>query len=109
MLEELQSLSEKNKHRILIIATIIIMVIVVSIWLLYVGSIIAGSSQQSASQAASTNAVAPAAVPVVAPTAMQASGPSMWQNVGNWFGFVFSSIANIFRKPSQYNIQPQNN
>jgi hypothetical protein len=104
MLEELQSLSDVNKKRILIIATIIIMVIVVSIWISYLNSIVAGPAQQAA-QATSTvaSAFATDTLPTVTPA--QTSGPSIWQNIENWFGSLLSN----FGKPSQYTIQPQSN
>ena len=107
MLEELQSLSEEKKKQVLIIATIIIMVIVIGVWATYFNGIIQGSSQPTDAQASSTVAVA-ATAPVVTPAAAatsvaQSSGPSLWQNIENGFG----SIADMFKKPSQYNIQPQ--
>jgi flagellar basal body-associated protein FliL len=98
MLEELRSLSEGNKKRILVIATIIIMVIIIGVWVAYFNSIIMGTAQQVTTEAP-TSSVATA--PVVA----QANGPSLWQNIKDGFG----SIANVFKKPSQYTIQPQNN
>jgi zona occludens toxin (predicted ATPase) len=110
MLEELQSLNQATKKRLLIIATIIIMIIVVGIWISYLNSIVAGpAKQEAAAQANSTAAAAPAAsgtapvaMPVTVSAQASANGPSVWQNIKNWFG----SIANIFRNPSQYNIQP---
>jgi hypothetical protein len=106
MLEELQSLSETKKKQVLIIATIIIMVIVVGVWATYFNGIIQGSSQAAvAAPATSTVAVvATTPVAVAVPTA-QASGPSLWQNIKNGFG----SIADIFKKPSQYTVRPQSN
>jgi hypothetical protein len=101
MLEELQSLSEVKKKQVLIVATIIIMVIVVGVWMSYFNSIVAGTAQEAATQA--TSSVAVATTSVVAPT--QASGPGLWQDIKNGFG----SIANIFSGPSQYKVQPQSN
>jgi flagellar basal body-associated protein FliL len=103
MLEELQSLSAASKKRVLVIATIIIMAIVIGVWVVYFNSIIAGTSQQIAVQATSSAAATPA-IPT-ATAAPQASDPGLWQNIKDGFGF----IANIFKKPSQYNVQPQNN
>lgn len=103
MLEELQSLSENNKKRVLVITTVIIMIIVIGIWISYFNSIIVGTAQQVAMRATSSAAEAPTfTAPAASP---QASGPSLWQNIKNGFGFV----ANIFRQPSQYNVQPQSN
>ena len=103
MLEELQSLSEGNKKRVLVIATVIIMVIIIGVWATYFNSIVMGSADQATVPAVST--VATATVPTVpAATSAQANGPSLWQNIKDGFG----SIANVFKKPSQYTIQPQN-
>ena len=104
MLEELQSLSETKKKQVIIIATIIIMIIVVGAWAVYFNGVIMGSAQQSVAQATSTS-VTPTATPAaVAPATTPApSGPSLWQHIENGFGF----IVNIFKKPWQYNIQPQ--
>jgi flagellar basal body-associated protein FliL len=108
MLEELRSLSDGDKKRVLVIATIIIMVIIVGVWVAYFNSVIVGTAQQVATEATTTSAVAtvPTVVATVpAPVTAQANGPSLWQNIKNGFG----SIANVFKKPSQYTIQPQNN
>jgi hypothetical protein len=111
MLEELQSLSEINKKRVLVISTIIIMIIIIGIWFSYFNSIMGGAAQQvaiqqTASQATSSAPTSPAPV-VAAPVAVpaQTNGPSLWQDIKNGF----SSFANIFRKPSQYDIKPQGN
>jgi uncharacterized membrane protein YraQ (UPF0718 family) len=103
MLEELQSLSETNKRRILVIATTIIMIIVIGVWFSYFTNTIGQVAQQAAPAVSSTTPSVAAPVVVVTMATTQASGPSLWQNIKNWFG----SIANIFQKPSQYNIQPQ--
>jgi len=106
MLEELQSLSDGNKKRILIIATMIIMIIIIGMWVVYFNGVIMGTAEQVATDATTTSAgaVAPTLPTVVAPSApAQANGPSLWQNIENGFG----SIANVFKKPSHYNIQPQ--
>jgi hypothetical protein len=103
MLEELQSLSETKKKQVIVIATIIIMAIIIGVWVAYFNSTIMGSAQQQAAAQATTTA--PVAVAAPTPTPAPANGPGLWQNIENAFG----SIANIFRKPSQYNIQPQSN
>jgi zona occludens toxin (predicted ATPase) len=121
MLQELQSLNPEKKKSLLIVATIIIMVIVIGVWLSYFNSILQGPAEQAAAQASSTAdgtapaattsiaitaATAPAAVPAATPAT---NGPGLWQDIKNGFGNMFRSIANIFQKPSQYNIQPQGN
>lgn len=87
-IEELQSLSDVHKKRVLIIATIVIMVIVVGVWLSYFNGILAAASQPAVAETTSTT-----------PTA---SGPSMWQNIKN----EMASIGNVFNSSSQYTIQP---
>jgi flagellar basal body-associated protein FliL len=107
MVEELQSLSETNKKRVLVIGTIIIMVIVIGVWFAYFNSIIIGSSQPDEQQANATNASAlvPTAITPVTTAAVspQANGPSLWQDVKNGFGWFGS----LFSHPSQYKIQPK--
>ncbi len=107
MLEELQSLSEDKKKQVLIVATIIIMVIIIGAWAVYFNGVIMGASQLAADQATSTvAATTPTTTPIAITTPAPAvSGPSMWQDIEGWFG----SIANIFKTPSQYTIQPQSN
>ncbi len=117
MLEELQSLSPEKKKQVLIVATIIIMAIIIGVWVSYFNSIVIGSVQETATELtssatatpASAPTPAPAPAPAAAPAVSQAGGPGVWQNMENWFGSAFGSVANIFRKPSQYNIQPQGN
>ena len=101
MFEELQSLSETNKMRVLVVGTIIIMVIVVGVWLTYFNSVVLGGAQQTAVQAPPPAAAASTATSATAQA--QASGPGIWQYIENGF----ASFLNIFRNPSQYTIQPK--
>jgi hypothetical protein len=111
MFQELQSLSEANKKRVLVVATIIIMVIVIGVWVSYFNSILLGRAGQNTAQATSATAAATgtAAVPIAitptpsTPAPAKASGPGIWQDIENGF----AAFANIFRKPSQYTIQPK--
>lgn len=120
-LEEIQSLSEGTKKRVLIIATILIMIIVITVWFAYFNSILGGTSQPSVAQTSATTPAAPApstpssttvaaAVPVVSQSGVPLmSGPSLWQNIENGFSSFFRSIASIFSGPSNYTIKPQSN
>lgn len=101
MLEELRALSEENKKRVLIIATIVIMVIIVGVWATYFNSIIMGTANQAAMEA--TTSVAMTSPTATAPA--QANGLSLWQNIKNGFG----SVVNIFKGSSHYTVQPQSN
>jgi flagellar basal body-associated protein FliL len=108
MLEELRSLSDAKKKQVIIVSTIIIMIIIIGVWVAYFNSVIMGTTQQATAQATSTTAdvvPAPTAAPTPSPTVAQANGPSLWQNIEDGFG----SIINVFKGPSQYNIQPQSN
>jgi hypothetical protein len=106
-LEELQSMDEGAKKRVLIISTIVIMIIVVGIWLVYFNTIVGMNSAGDVSQATTTTpgAIAIAVVPTT--TIPAAGGVGLWQNIENGFVSVFRSIANIFSGPSNYKIQPQ--
>ncbi len=107
MFQELQSLSEANKKRLLVVATIIIMIIVIGVWITYFNSILLGRAAENAAPATTTTgtgAVPIAITPAPAPApAAQASGPGIWQDIENGF----AAFMNIFRKPSQYTIQPK--
>ena len=105
MLKELRSLSEGDKKRVLVVATIIIMIIVIGVWVVYFNSIIMGTTQQVATETTTSSAMAAPTTPATTPVTARANGPSPWQNIkdGLW------SITNVFKKPSQYTIQPQNN
>ncbi len=108
-LEEIQSMSEANKKRVLVVGTIIIMVIVIGVWFSYFNNIIAqgGAQLTAADQTASAAAtVTPIAVPATTQaTAPAPSGPTVWQNIEGGFAW----IGNIFKRPSNYSIQPQGN
>ena len=103
MLEELQSLSDGNKKRVLVIATVIIMIIIIGVWVVYFNSIIMGTAQQAATEATTSSVVVTPTATAPVPVTEQANGPSLWQNIKDGFG----SVANVFKKPSQYTIQPQ--
>ena len=113
MLEELQSLSDGNKKRVLVISTTVIMIIIIGAWATYFNSVIMGTTQQASDEATIPNATttpmtaptaAIATMPVApAPADAQAHGYGLWQNIKNGFG----PFVNIFQKPSQYTIKPQ--
>ena len=90
-LDELRSLDEPVKKRVLIISTIIIMIIVLYIWIGYFNSIVASSSQPTVATAVATS------------TGATSQGISFWQNIKNGM----ANIANIVRGPGEYTIQPK--
>jgi hypothetical protein len=103
LLEEIQSLNEKNKKRVLVIGTAIIMIIVIGVWITYFNGIIASAGQQSVADGSTNAATTQGTVAAAQPTAPIAHGSSIWQNVENGM----ASIGNIFKRPSNYTIQPQ--
>ena len=94
-LEELQSLGNAAKKRVLIISTLVIMVIIVTIWFSYFNGVVASAGQPTIADTSST----------VSNGATPAKGPSIWQNIE----VGMASIGNIFKGHSDYTIQPQNN
>lgn len=99
-IEELQSLGEPTKRKILIGATAVIMVAVVYLWLGYFNGLVAASSQ----------------TPIVAAQDSQSGGSATQaqvqpqQGVGAIIGGFFSNIIgdfrHLFQSPGQYNINP---
>jgi cytoskeletal protein RodZ len=94
-LEEIQSLSDGTKKRVLVISTVIVMVIVIGVWMSYFNNIVMGTAQQATADATSTDQAAMSAN----------NGPSFWQRVEGGFSYMGS----IFRRSSNYSIQPQSN
>jgi hypothetical protein len=81
--EELQSLSESTKQRILVVSTIVIMIVVVYVWLGYFNGIVAQAQSQQ--------------------TQPTSSGNNFWQTVKDDMG----NMVNNFKQPGQYTVQPK--
>jgi hypothetical protein len=79
-LEELQSLDEPVKRRILVVSAIIIMAIVIYVWLGYFNGLVATNQPQQTS----------------------GSGSSFWRNMTG----DMADMINFFRGPRQYVVQP---
>jgi hypothetical protein len=95
-IEELQSLNDTTKKRVLIISTIVIMAVVITVWFSYFNGILASASQATIADASSTD--------IAQSTGTQpANGASVWQNIMNGM----ASIGNVFNSSSQYTVQPQ--
>ena len=120
-LEELQSLDDATKQKILIVATVVIMVVIIYFWLAYFNNIVAGVGQvaegQPAVGAATATPTMAAGAPATTgvPTAAAASvpGPSAWQQmgsglaaIGQFFINIVHGIGGIFRSPKQYIVNP---
>ena len=93
-LGELQSLDEATKRKVAIVATVIIMVGVIFVWVGYFNGLVAGVSQQQTTVA--TN-----------------NSPSFTQNIksgmaaiGNGFVGATQWFIGIFKNPGQYTIHP---
>jgi hypothetical protein len=93
-IDELQGLDESAKRKILVAATVVIMIVVAYLWIGYFNGLVAGSSQQQSAT------VAVAQTPAGAATN---NGNSFWQNMKN----DMANIANTFRGPGQYTVTPQ--
>jgi hypothetical protein len=88
--ESLQSMDESMKQKILVVATVVIMILVVYVWLGYFNGIVAGTSQSNTSVA--TAQVQP----------VSSGGNSFWQSMKD----DMANMANVFKQPGQYNVQP---
>jgi len=113
-IEELQALNEPTKRKVLIGATVVIMLIVAYLWLGYFNGLIAASSQAPVAAAQPTTAEEQQPQ-VQQPQADVAPPPALgvWQNVeqgmatiGGFFAGAFASFAHLVRIPGQYNISP---
>ena len=96
LLEEVQSLDEAAKRKVLIGSSVVVMLIVVAIWAAYFNDIVMAPAGE-AGQATSTAAAAPAA----SATPASSSGSGFWHTVGN----DLSGLGNIFTGGREY-IQP---
>ncbi|MGC9968222.1 MAG: hypothetical protein ABSC29_00605 [Minisyncoccia bacterium] len=90
-LEELQSLDEPTKKRVLIITTAIAMVVVIYIWLAYFNNLVAGVSQP---------------VEVSSSTPQPSYGVSIWQNMYQGIIGTLHGLGNILQAPREYLIKP---
>jgi hypothetical protein len=97
-LKELQSLDEPAKNRILIIATVVIMIVVLFVWVAYFNSIVIPSAAQTDEAATSTAVTTPVA-PAVNAT-MQTSSAQSGDSGGFWKG-IESGFTNLFHGGSQ--------
>lgn len=100
-LEELQSLDEPTKKKVMIVATVVIMGVVIYFWLAYFNNLVAGIDQSTVAENVSSSAAT-------------ASGPGLGESlrngiasIGNVFMGIVHGLANIFQAPRQYLITPQ--
>ena len=95
LLEEVQSLDDGAKRKVLIVSSAVVIVIVVAIWVLYFNDIVMAPSGENG-QVASTTAAVP--VPSVSAANPSSSGPGFWHTVGN----DLSGLANVFTGGHEY-------
>jgi hypothetical protein len=119
-IEELQSLDEPVKRRVLVIAAIVAMFVVVYVWLGYFNNLVTAIPQEQVAQnTMQDQAVTPSAPPAPVPIAetmgsSAASGPSVWQRMSGGMAYMYGAAANVLRgfasifgAPGQYTIKPQ--
>jgi hypothetical protein len=106
--EKLQSLDDRQKRTILIVATAIIMVIVIYIWLGYFNSIVASvpQGQDTADQSAPADQVTPAPQPAETMNPLQRMESGMANMYQSMTGF-FGSLGKILQSPRQYIVNPK--
>jgi hypothetical protein len=98
-LKELQALDEPAKNRVLIIATVVIMIVVLFVWIVYFNSIVIPSAAGTSQTAATSTAA------VTIPNATtQASSASVQASPGFWKGLE-SGFTSLFHGGNQ-TIQP---
>jgi hypothetical protein len=101
-IEELQSLEEPTKLKVLIISALCVMVIVVYMWLGYFNNLVSSNAP---------SAVADSQTPTQtsAPTGTSFVGSMQNELASIYEGFIglFRGIGGIFKGPGQYNIKPQ--
>lgn len=87
-LEEMQSLEEPAKRRILIVATIVVMIVVIYIWLGYFNSIVASGSQTAT---------------ISTQTQSASVGSGFWNNLKTEISHSWQAVTSF----GQYTIHPQ--
>jgi hypothetical protein len=92
LLEELQSLDESTKKKIMIVASAMVMIVVVYFWLAYFNTIVANVAQPQ---------------PAVADSAVHEGGQTnllatMYEGAMN----ILHKLGNIFEAPRQYIVHP---
>lgn len=99
--EELQSLDEPTKRKVLVVATAVIMVAVIYFWLAYFNNIVASISQPSIAQNTPTSSAAE-----TVPAQAAEPGPSMFARIGDGFTYMIKGLGSILQAPRQYIVQP---
>lgn len=95
-IEQLQSLNEPKKTKVLVVATIIVMAVVVYFWLGYFSSIVSSVPQPAV-----------AAQDQSAPMAQQQAEPGFFQRMGSGMAAMVRAFGNILEAPRKYIVQPQ--
>ncbi len=111
-LEELRSLDEATKRKVAVVATAILMIGVVYVWVGYFNGLVTGTSEQSTvadgqAQVGSTQPVAENS------NNASSAGSGFGQNIksgiaviGSYFAGVAQWLVGLVKNPGQYNIHP---
>ena len=105
-LEELQSLDERTKSRVLIVTTIVIMAIIIYFWLGYFNSIVSSGVQPAVADANQPADTADSGQ-TAQPAGSANSQPGFFTSMGNGMATMVHAFENIFQAPSKYIIKPQ--
>jgi hypothetical protein len=92
-LEEIQAFDESVKRKILVVATVVVMIVVAYAWVGYFNGLVAESSQQQATGTATQTAASGA----------ESGGYNFWQSMKSGM----ADIVNTFRGPGRYTVTPQ--
>ena len=101
-IEELRSLSEPAKRKILWIAVAASMVFVMYLWFAYFDTIMANSLPTTTTQASVTATASDMGEPGLVALFATAAG-SLWQAIGN----QAQDVASALKNPRQYDISPK--
>lgn len=110
-IEELQSLEEGAKGKVLIVATMVIMIFVVYAWFGFFNNMVAGTESNSTTSAATADSQPEQQQSQIQAQPQNPTGNSFGQtmangiaDIGNGFATMISWFENIFKGSGQYNI-----
>ena len=101
-IEEIRSLGEPVKHKIMLCATVIIMIVVVYLWIAYFNTIVPNAAPVAAVRAPLTASAQDTGGPGIIGLFADTAG-SFWQAV---LGGA-RDVAGEFKNPKQYTISPK--
>ena len=102
-LTDLQSLDDRAKFKVLIVATAVVMVVVVYFWLAYFNNIIASVQTPLAADGGASQNATPAAQEEAGPWTIVMRAPAFLY--GEFMG-AMRWLGNVLQAPRQYIVQP---